>query len=422
MPTPAPANRHLPSAWFAERMALYFGALFLIYGVHVTYFPVWLAWRGLRPEEIGLITALPIFMRTVLTPAIAAHADAQGNHRQVIIALSFASAVLALVISQCRTFWQILVAAVPFAIAIASIMPLTETLAVAGVRGAGHDYGRMRMWGSLTFLVATVAAGLLYDAYGGGAGIWGVCTAAMATAGAALLLPRPVAAAPRAGEVGGATEAGLLTALLGTPVFVVFLLAVGAVMGSHAAFYTFGALHLKGQGISGTAFGALWGISIFAEIAVLAWSAPLIARLGPVRLLMAACVAGIVRWGAMSLDPPLAVLVVLQLLHAFTYGAAHLGAIHFIACAVPGRGAGSAQALYSAIGTGLIAGTATIAAGYLYPHLAGQTFLVMAAVSGAGLAAAIWVHKTWAGGPLLEEPAAVSPTTPAAVVRSLRWR
>ena len=126
------------------------------------------------------------------------------------------------------------------------------------------------------------------------------------------MLPRPVAAAPLAGEVGDATEAGLLTALLGTPVFVVFLLAVGAVMGSHAAFYTFGALHLKGQGISGTAFGALWGISIFAEIAVLAWSAPLIAMLGPVRLLMAACVAGIVRWGAMSLDPPLAVLVVLH--------------------------------------------------------------------------------------------------------------
>ena len=415
MLSPAPENRHLPSPWFAERMALYFGALFLIYGVHITYFPVWLAWRGLPPEEIGLITALPIFMRTVLTPAIAAYADARGNHRQVIVVLSMASAVLAFAISQCTTFWPILIAAVPFAIAIASIMPLTETLAVAGVRSAGHDYGRMRMWGSLTFLIATVTAGLLYDAYGGGAGIWGVCAATMATAGAALLLPKPVVA-PVEGENAEGTEAGLLAALLGKPVFVVFLLAVGAILGSHAAFYTFGALHLKAQGISGMAFGTLWGISIAAEIAVLAFSGPLLARTGALPLLMAAGVAAAVRWGAMSLDPPWWVLIAVQALHGVTYGAGHLGAIHFIARAVPGRGAGTAQALYSAIGTGLITGAATIAAGQLYPQLAGKTFLVMAALSGAGLAAAIWVHKTWAGGPLLEEAAPVSPIVPAAAV------
>lgn len=415
MITAEPFNRHLPSPWFAWRMALYFGALFLIYGVHISYFPVWLSWRGLTPEQIGLITALPIFLRTVLTPAIAAHADARGNHRQIIIALSAASAILALVLSLCTTFWPILLGAVPFAIVISSIMPLTETLAVAGVKGAGHDYGRMRLWGSVTFLAATVLAGVMYDWFGGGAGIWGICAAAIATAAAALMLPKP-AIMPVAGEdaVAEGAETGLLRALACDRVFVMFLLAVGAILGSHAAFYTFGALHLKSMGISGTAFGALWGISIVAEVWVLARSGDLVGRFGPVPLLMMAGVAGVLRWGAMSLDPPLAVLVLVQALHGLTYGAAHLGAIHFIARAVPGRGAGTAQALYSAIGSGLITGAATIAAGQFYPHLGGNTFLVMAALSGAGLAAAIWVHKTWTGSALLREPeVAVTPTAPA---------
>jgi MFS transporter, PPP family, 3-phenylpropionic acid transporter len=389
---------------FAERMALYYGALFLVYGVHVTYFPVWLSWRGLTPQEIGVITALPIFMRVVITPAIAAAADRNHNHRDVIIVLSLISAALVLVTSQCRTFWTLLLTAVPYSIAVASTMPLTETIAVAGARADGHDYGRMRLWGSLTFLLATLAVGALYDRLGADVGIWALVAATFATVGAAFLLPRaagPIAARPRL--IAGAGETSELKRLLSQPVFAVFLAAVGAIFGSHAAFYTFGALHLKGQGISGTAFGALWAISIFAEMAVFAVSKPLIARLGAVNLIMIAAAAGIIRWGAMSLDPPLHLLVVIQALHAATYGATHLGAMHFIGQAVPDKGAGQAQALYAVVGTGLITGFATLIAGQLYPNLAGQTFLVMGALSASGLAAGIWLSKSWNGRPLLKD-------------------
>lgn len=398
----SPANRHLPGPWFAERMALYFSALFLIYGVHISYFPVWLHWRGLSPQDIGLITALPIFARTVLTPWIAAHADTRSNHRTMIIALSGLSAGLAIVVSQCASFWPIALVAVPFSIVISTIMPLTETLAVAGVRGAGHDYGRMRLWGSLMFLVTTVLTGILIDAYGAPITVTVLIAASLATFAAALVLPKPPPVSLEANATSDSqTESGLVRTLLSQPVFVIFLFCVGAVMGSHATFYTFGALHLKSQGISGAAFGALWVISIAAEMALLAYSAPLVARFGAVRLLIAGAAASVIRWGAMSLDPDFGVVVCLQALHALTYGATHVGAIHFIARAVPTRGAGTAQALYSAIGSGLVTGVATLMAGQLYPQLAGLTFLVMAALAGAGLAAAIAIDKAWDKGPIL---------------------
>lgn len=403
-------KRHEPSPWFAERIALYFSALFLIYGVHISYFPVWLHWRGLGPEAIGYITAVPIFLRTLLTPWIGAQADARHNHRQMIIAMSMACAGFALVVSQCGGFWPIFLVSVPFAVLISSIMPLTETLAVAGVRTAGHDYGRMRLWGSAMFLVTTVLTGVLVDREGPGIAIFVMIAASLAAAGASLLLPKP--ASEGIAEPGATAkripERGLVKALLSKPLFVAFLFTVGAVMGSHATFYTFGALHLKGQGISGTAFGALWTISIVAEMALLAFSAPLVERFGPVRLLMTGAAGGVVRWGAMSLDPSFGVVAGLQVLHALTYGATHVGAIHFIARAVPEKGAGTAQALYSAIGSGLITGLATIMAGQFYPHLAGKTFLVMAALSGAGLATAVWMDKNWDKKPVFaktKEPA-----------------
>jgi len=404
----ARGKRHEPSPWFAERMALYFSALFLVYGVHVSYFPVWLNSRGLGPEAIGLITAVPIFIRTVLTPMIAARADMTGCHRDMIIALSALCAVLAALVSQAHGFWLIFALAVPFSIAVATIMPLTETLAVAGVRSAGHDYGRMRLWGSAMFLVTTVATGMMIDWDGPRAAIVVLIAATIATAAAAMLLPKPVVNKPDA-TTGIAKakldERGLVRALLRRPLFAAFLFCVGAVLGSHATFYTFGALHLKAQGISGAAFGALWTISIFAEMVLLAFSGPLVARFGPVRLLMVGAAGATVRWGAMSLDPSLFVVAGLQVLHALTYGATHMGAIHFIARAVPTKGAGTAQALYSAIGGGLITGLATMAAGQAYPHLAGKTFLLMAALAGAGLAAAIWIEKTWDRKPIFDEAA-----------------
>lgn len=399
-----PTNRHQPSPWFAERMAAYFSALFLIYGVHISYFPVWLDWRGLRPEDIGLITALPIFARTILTPWLAARADAKSCHRSMIITMSIGSLLLALVISQVSSFWAIVLTAVPFAILISTVMPLTETLAVAGVRSAGHDYGRMRLWGSAMFLVTTVATGLLIDGYGAGITIWVMVVACAATAAAALMLPKPqpdpTPVVPKNQRAGA--ETGLIMALATQPLFFLFLFAVGAVMGSHATFYTFGALHLKAQGVTGAAFGMLWAISIFAEMALLAFSRPLVARFGPVRLLIAGAAAAIVRWGGMSLDPSFGVVVGLQILHALTYGATHVGAIHFISQAVSTRGAGTAQALYSAIGSGLITGAATIAAGQFYPALGSQTFLVMAALATVGLIAAITIDKTWDKQPIFK--------------------
>jgi MFS transporter, PPP family, 3-phenylpropionic acid transporter len=226
------------------------------------------------------------------------------------------------------------------------------------------------------------------------------------TLAAAFALPPPVETAPAnnaplAADADLVAESGQVLALLATPVFALFLLAVGAILGSHAAFYTFGALHLKAQGVSGTAFSALWAVAIFAEMTLLASSLPMVRRIGPARLIMLGALAAIVRWGAMSFDPWYVVVVALQVLHAFTYGAVHVGAMHFIAQAVPDRATGTGQALYSAIGSGLLTGTATLAAGHLYPHLGGQTFLAMAALAGVGLAAAIAIEKNWDGKPLL---------------------
>ncbi len=144
--------------------------------------------------------------------------------------------------------------------------------------------------------------------------------------------------------------------LLRSRLFVVFLLAIGCVHGAHATFYTFGALHWQSQGLSAAWVGALWAIGVTAEVLLFAFSAPLVRRFSPVELIVAGAAASVLRWSVMAFNPPLALLVPLQTLHALTYGAAHLGAILFITRAVPQPGMGSAQSFYAVVAAGALSG------------------------------------------------------------------
>jgi len=390
---------------FGTRLGMFYGALFLIYGVHLPYLPVWLDWRGLSATEIGIVTAAPFFVRLGVTPLVALAADRRSNHRRFVILLAIAALVLSLILSRMNGFLPILAAAIGLSLAITTIMPLTETIAVAGVRAHGLDYGRMRLWGSLSFIVASFGGGALVDAFGAGIGATLIVAGCAATALAALALPAPV---ERCSEVAKSEPAeshvSAALRLAARPVFLLFLLAVGAVQGAHAMFYAFGTLHWQSQGISATWIGTLWTIGVLAEVMVFAWSGALVNRCGAVALLVAGAIAAIVRWGAMSLDPPLALLVPLQLLHALTYGATHVGAIAFLARAVPQATAGTAQALYATIAAGVAMGAGTLVSGSLYASLGGKGYLVMASLALVGFLAALAVRRIWAGGEITSQP------------------
>ena len=79
----------------------------------------------------------------------------------------------------------------------------------------------------------------------------------------------------------------------------------------------------------------------------------------------------------------------LQLLHALTFGASHLGAMHFLSRAVPHSAAASAQSMYAAVSSGLGSGLVMMVAGALYAGYAGAAYLFMAVLSAAGLLGAV---------------------------------
>lgn len=389
---------------FGAKLALFYGALFLIYGMHVPYMPVWLDGRGLTAAEISAVTAAPFFIRLLVTPAMALAADRAGNHRVMLIGLAWLSLVLILILSRMHGFWMIFALAVPLSIAYSTIMPLTETIALSGVRHAGLDYGRMRLWGSLTFIAASFAGGFVIAHYGAGAGIYLITVGCVATVIAAHLLPRQSlgedAPLPNATPWWRAEEP---LQLITNPIFLIFLLAAGGVQAAHSTFLTFGTLIWQKQGLSGGWIGTLWAIGVFAEVALFAASGWFVRTFGATQLLIAGAAASVLRWGIQAFDPPLAILVPLQLLHGVTYGATHIGAIHFVGKAVPVQIVGTAQALYATVAAGIAMGIATLIAGKLYETHGTQSYFAMAILAAIALAAALHLHRTWRQGPILDQ-------------------
>jgi MFS transporter, PPP family, 3-phenylpropionic acid transporter len=383
-----------PRSNLAIRVSLMYAAVFTIAGTYLPYLPVWLDWVGLSAREIAVIVALPMAVRIVATPAIAFAADRSGDHRRFLLLLASVALAAALALGWCASFWPILALSLLFAIANTTIMPLTETVAMGGVRVAGLDYGRMRVWGSLSFIAASFCGGWALDRFGPPAAVWLLACGAALTLFAAQLLPRHAGssgrpAASRRPRIGLADALSLMRSRR----FLTFLLAVGAVQAAHAAFYAFGSLHWAAQGFSSGWAGVLWAIGVTVEIGLMAFSGAVTRRVGAAELIVLGAVASVVRWLAMGLDPPLAALIVLQALHGVTYGATHIGAFYLITRAVPEAQAGTAQALYASITAGIAMGGATLLSGQLYAAYGGRTYWAMAAIAGIGLAASLALRR-----------------------------
>jgi PPP family 3-phenylpropionic acid transporter len=381
----------------AARISHFYWAIFLIVGLQTPFLPVWLDARGLTLTEIAIAGAIPLFVRIVATPMVAYLADRSGDHRRMVIILAWSGVACTILLSQSPRVWPIIGLTALMMLTTSTIMPLTETIAMRAVRGHDLDYGRLRLWGSISFIVATLIGGAVIERWGGASVIWLIIAAVAWTALAAHTLPPPDPSASAGGPTRPRISRADVAELITSPLFLLFLAAAGLVQASHALFYVYGVLHWRGLGLSATWTGALWSIAVIAEILLFARSSAVLKVLTPLGLITLGAVAAIARWSVMAFDPPLAALVVLQILHALTFGATHIGTVHFIAQNIPTERAGTAQALQASVTAGIAMGGATLLAGQLYGPFGAKGYLAMAALGAIGLAAAALAQRRLKG-------------------------
>jgi PPP family 3-phenylpropionic acid transporter len=367
-------------AGIAARIAFFYVAIFLILGISLPYFPLWLKAQGLSAVEIGLVTSVPLFIRIATTPMIGIAADRSGSVKGVVLAGAGVAMLSALALMGVEGLWPILVLFSVFQIASLALMPLAEVVAMREVRQHGLDYGRMRLWGSLAFIAANLGGGLALAGYGAHSILVLIIAASLVTllAGAGL----PGGGARR--ETGKGISLKAMMVQLARADLLLIMAASGLIQAAHAVYYAFSAIHWQALGLPETTFGVLWSIGVIAEVVLFAYAGRALKRIGALNMIAIGAAGSLVRWGAMASDPSFGLLVVLQLLHGLTFGATHLGVVHAIQERVRPDQAASAQSLHSALSSGIMMGGAMALAGAMYGPLGGLSYLVMVVLAAGG--------------------------------------
>lgn len=369
------------------RLSLFYVFFFINAGIYMPFWPVWLESRGMGPVEIGLLFAVGRFARVISSPLIAYGADRLGTRRGPLLVLSGCTTVIFLLYLACEAVWQYAVVAAAVGMAWGTIMPLGDSLAIVNTQTRNIDYGRVRLWGSISFILAAFAGGAMLEAAPEAAIFWVLLGSFVALFAVCALLP----------DTRVETEPIRMSGVWHLFRHPLFMLCSALLQTSHLVVYNYGTLHWRAAGVSDGMIGLLWAIGVLAEVILFAIGARFVDRLGPGRLFLMAAGAGVLRWTVLAYSTTLPVLIVVQTLHAFTFGAVHLAAMAFIARAIPAHLSATAQSLHGSVALSIAAGVTAPFLGYLYEAMGGGAFHAMTVFSLAGGACALLLMRRWDG-------------------------
>lgn len=359
------------------RLSAFYFFFFAIVGTLMPYWGPYLRTLDFSAEQIGELFAVINLSRIVAPNVWGSLADRSGRRMRLVRVASLLAMVSFTGVFFGHGYWWLLGVTAAFSFFWNGAMPQFEANTMNHLAPHEHYYSRVRLWGSIGFIVAVVLLGVLVDLLAVGIVpyavlIWfvGMWLAAQAT---------PERAGAPARE-----QDGDFWTVLRRPEVLGFLAAAFLSQLGHGPYYAFFSIYLQEHGYGSDLIGVLWAWGVIAEIGVFMLIHRWLPQYGPRWLMIAALLLGGVRWFAIGAFPQsLGLLFAAQTLHAATFGIYHAVGIAVINRFFQGRSQGRGQAVYSSMtfGAGVAAGS--VAAGYLWQPLGGSMVFYLAGATSA---------------------------------------
>ena len=372
--------------FFAARIALVFCAPMMVNGIALPFFPVWLETLSMSDFQIGIVLAVPLFVRVFTAPVAGVIADRVGERSIVLLWSSLLSLLTALLLFATGSFWPVLLLYTLQGAVYSPYVPITEAIMLSGVRRWNFDYGRMRLWGSLAFILATMIGGWLAGLHGGAMVLPAMAVAFVLTVLGAMIAPR-IGKPRRPSPIAAIATMPAKSTLRQTDVQLM-LIGVSLVNASHAMLFAFSAIYWQKMGFSGVDVGILWSAGVMAEVMFFLFAVQLRRRFNLWSMMIVGCAVAVVRWLLFPIEMSFAGYFALQCLHAFTYALIHMSAQSRLVERVAEEQEAAAQGLYFFY-TGIFTALATFLSGYAYNWYGVEGFYLMSLVAAAGLVSVV---------------------------------
>jgi MFS transporter, PPP family, 3-phenylpropionic acid transporter len=371
------------------RLSSFYLCYFATLGAFIPYWSLFLKENGFNSTQIGQLSALLVGTKIIAPNFWGWIADNTRKNLHIIrwtlffAALVFAGFLLA------KGYWSFAWLTIAFSFFWNAPLPLYEATTLSHLKAEPHRYSRVRLWGSVGFILAVTVIGRLLDSQPimllpvvitGLLGINWLTT---------LITPESRDANP------GQNTKSLLT-IVKQPEVIAFLAVYVLIQFAHAPYYVFYSIYLKQHLYSTTATGLLWSLGVIAEIGLFLVMRGLLKRYSLRRILLVSLLFAVVRWELIGgYVDNIGLLMCAQLLHAATFGGAHIAAIHFVHRYFDECHQSKGQALYHSLSFGLGGMVGSITSGYYWEVLGSHMIFSVAGLSCAlaWLIAYLWVGR-----------------------------
>jgi len=371
----------MPGMAAGGRILLAYLVYFAAIGAAFPYLPVFYRDIGLGLEQIGVLTAMQAAIQLLLAPIWGGLADRFPHTRMTLPLAAAVATVGAIILFRATDFPTVLVGSLILYAGISGIAPTLDarTLETLG-EGRRSRYGEVRAFGSLAFVLSTLAVGFVLDAEGARSLFWIYIPFLVATVAVTATIPRRGGGHQSVNLMRGAGE------FLATPGVALFLVGFTVVWASLSAVNAFYSIQVVALGGSAGLVGIAWAVGAAIEVPLM-YAFPRIAgRVGTERLVVVGSLAFALRSLLASVIADPIALVLIAPLEGLGFACVFVGGVTVLAARAPAGLQGTAQGLFAGA-SGLATIIGSVVGGVLAEALGiAGLFLVGGALSLVGTA------------------------------------
>ncbi|MFO1385164.1 MAG: MFS transporter [Chitinivorax sp.] len=350
---------------------------FAFVGAFSPYWGLYLQSLHFSAWQIGVLMSLTQVMRIFAPNVWGWVADRSGKRAAIVRLAALISAASFAGVFAGQGFAWLFVALAIMSFFWSASLPLVEATTLSLLGSQAGRYSRIRVWGSVGFVVATVFIGHLLEQIGVAHLPASVMLLVVGIAVYAWFIPE----APVAKH---AVDSGSLWDILRQPAVAALFLSCFFMALTHGPYYTFYSIHLAEHGYSESAIGYLWSVGVVAEICAFVMMPRIIDWLGLRRLFLLGLLLAVLRFLMIAwLAQSVWAMALAQLMHAATFGTHHATSIALIHRFFQGRHQARGQALYISASFGLGGTLGGLVTGALWTWLGAPWIFTLAAISAA---------------------------------------
>lgn len=366
--------------------ATFYFAYFAYQGLFSPFWGLYLDSLAFTPWQISVLMSLSTLARLVAPGLWGWLADSLGKRRAIVIFTSICAALAFTLVGLGKAFvWVFVFMAVSHFFWAASL-PLVEASTAHLTRAQPGKYSRVRVWGSIGFVVLSISGGYILDNIGLVNLPWAVALLLGSVAIASVLVP-DIQVEKHTQQV----DSMLVT--LRQPKVIALFTCCFLMAFAHGPYYTFYSIGLKLAGYDKAAIGWLWSVGVICEILIFLCMPKIMGRFSLEKLMTISLLAAVVRFCLISTAIQFVSLAVIaQMLHALTFALHHATSVGLINRLFLARHQARSQGLYIIASFGIGGSSGGLLGGLLWPH--GERLLTFG-ISVVAALLGVWVSVVW---------------------------